>query len=104
MSKTIPRTAVLAITTLALVYLVACGGGDSALPTGASSVSGASAKIIGTVDDGASSSSAGAVRMASHRAGIKVTVVETGQTTETNGSGQFTVTVPAGTVSLHFEG
>lgn len=104
MSKTISRTAVLAITTLALVYLVACGGGDSALPTGASSVSGSSAKIIGTVDDGASSSSAGVVRMASHRAGIKVTVVETGQTTETNGSGQFTVTVPAGTVTLHFQG
>jgi hypothetical protein len=104
MSKTISRTAVLAITTLALVYLVACGGGDSALPTGASSVSGSSAKIVGTVDDGASSSSAGQVGMTSHRAGIKVTVVETGQSTETNSSGQFTVTVPAGTVTLRFQG
>lgn len=103
MPKTISRTAVLAIAILALVYLVACGG-DSALPTGASSASGASAKIVGTLDDGATGSSAGEVRMASHHPGIKVTVVETGQSTETNSSGQFTVTVPAGSVTLRFQG
>ncbi len=104
MSNTISRTAVLAITSLALISLIACGGGDSALPTGASSASGSSAKIIGTVDDGVSSSSFGEVGMASHRAGIKVTVVETGQSTETNSGGQFTVTVPAGSVTLLFQG
>ncbi|MFI5184860.1 MAG: hypothetical protein ACHQNV_10705 [Vicinamibacteria bacterium] len=56
------------------------------------------------MDDGTASSSGAQVAMASHRVGIRVTVVETGQTTETDGSGQFTVTVPAGTVTLHFQG
>jgi hypothetical protein len=44
------------------------------------------------------------VVIASHHAGIKVTVVETGESTETNGSGEFIVTAPAGTVTLHFQG
>jgi hypothetical protein len=102
--KILSRTGILLPITFALLYLAGCGGGGSALPTSASSASGSTAKIVGTVDDGATSSSVGEVAMASHRAGIKVTVVETGQSTETDGSGQFVVTVPAGTVTLHFEG
>ena len=103
MPKLPSRTAVLGLTTFALLYIAACGGG-SALPTSASSTSGPSAKIAGTVDDGATTASAGEVQAASHRAGIKVTVVETGESTETNSSGQFVITVPAGTVTLRFDG
>ena len=98
------RAFALGLVTSALFYLAACGG-DSSLPTGASS-SGSSATIHGTVNDltASASSAHGEVSMASHHAGIRVTVVETGQTTETNGSGEFVVSVPAGTITLHFQG
>lgn len=98
------RAGVLALTAFAVLYLSACGGGSSMLPTGGSSAGGSSATIVGTVDDGAASNSLGEVQTASRRAGITVTVVETGQSTQTNGSGEFVITVPAGTVTLRFQG
>jgi hypothetical protein len=44
------------------------------------------------------------VAASSRHAGITVTVVETGQTTQTDGSGQFVITAPAGAVTLRFQG
>lgn len=105
MPKFIARASVLALTTFAVLYLVACGGGAAMLPTGASSTSGSVATISGTVDNGVVGSSSNAeVSMASRWAGITVTVVQTGQTTQTNQAGQFVITAPAGTVTLRFEG
>jgi hypothetical protein len=104
MPKIMTRASILALTTFAVLYLVACGGGDAMLPTSASPAAGSFATISGTLDDGITASSNDDVRMASRWVGIKVTVVQTGQSTETNQAGQFVITVPAGTVTLRFEG
>ena len=71
------------------------------MPTGASSSGGAT--IMGTVNSSASASGAGDVRAMAGGAGITVAVVQTGQSTMTDGSGRFVLTgVPSGTVTLHF--
>jgi hypothetical protein len=86
------------------LVLSACSGGSGSSVTGPSS---APAMIKGTVDDGSSTGSngiGGGVTAASRRAGIKITVVETGDSTQTNSKGEFTITVPAGTITLRFQG
>ncbi len=103
MQKTLSRTSALIPAAFAVLGLVACGGGTSALPTSASSSS-PSATLRGTVNDATAAITPGGVAMASHHAGIKVTVVETGQTTETDNSGTFVISVPAGAVTLRFQG
>jgi len=105
MPRFLTRASFLGLTTFAVLYLAACNGKDSMTPTGSSSAS-RFATIAGTVDDGspASGTSGSDVGIASRWVGIKVTVVETGESTETNQSGQFVITVPAGTVTLRFEG
>jgi hypothetical protein len=103
MPKTMSHTAVLAFTALLGLSLAACGG-SSMSPTGASSSSGASATIRGTVDDATASLNPSEVSMASRHSGIKVTVAETGQSTTTDGSGTFIITAPSGTATLHFQG
>jgi hypothetical protein len=103
MPKTFSRTSALILAAFAAIGLAACGGGSAALPTSASS-SNPSATLRGTVNDTTAAITPGGVAMASRHAGIKVTVVETGQTTETDGSGTFVISVPAGTVTLRFQG
>ena len=71
------------------------------MPTGASASGGAT--IVGTVNPGATASGFGEVRALAGRSGITVTVVQTGQSTQTDSSGRFVLTdVPPGTVTLHF--
>ena len=73
------------------------------MPTGASGSAGAT--IVGTVNPRAAAASLGEVRALAASSGITVSVVQTGQSTQTNGSGQFVLTnLPAGTVTLHFTG
>ena len=73
------------------------------MPTGASGSNGAT--IVGTVNPGATAGSHAEVRAMAGSSGITVTVVQTGQSTQTNGSGQFVLTnLPAGTVTLRFTG
>lgn len=73
------------------------------MPTGASGSGGAT--IVGTVNPGATAGSRGEVRAMAGSSGITVTVVQTGQSTQTDSSGRFVLTnVPAGDVTLHFTG
>jgi hypothetical protein len=73
------------------------------MPTGASGSAGAT--IVGTVNPGATASSRGEVRAMAASSGITVTVVQTGQSAQTNSSGQFVLTnVPPGDVTLRFTG
>jgi hypothetical protein len=103
MANTFSRTGILTLVSVATLYFAACGG-SSTLPTSSSSASSPTATVRGTVDDTTASLAPGEVAMASHHAGIRVTVVETGQSTETDGSGSFVITAPAGTVTLRFQG
>jgi hypothetical protein len=83
----------------------ACGGSSPGAPSPA-----AGATLIGTVETGpsAASVSAASVRPLSAgpgRAGITVTVVGSSTTTTTDDSGRFVLTgLPAGSITLHFEG
>ena len=102
MPKTIFRAAVLTFSILAVLSFAACSS-SSMGPTSASS-SDASATIRGTVDDATALRNPSEVSAASHHAGIKVTVVETGQSTTTDVSGTFVLSAPAGTATLRFQG
>jgi hypothetical protein len=100
----IPHGLAAALVACGGLVLGACSGGSGSSVTGSSP---APAMIKGTVDDGSSTGSSGiggGVSAASRRAGIKVTVVETGDSTETNSKGEFTMTVPAGRITLRFQG
>jgi hypothetical protein len=96
------RFLVLPVAAICALAWVACSGSNTA----PSSVQGAT--IQGTVSG--ASSTAGSASSASRRAsaadsaaGMTVTVMETGQSVTTDGSGRFVLTgLPSGSVTLHF--
>ena len=89
---------------LAGLLAAACGS-DSTM---SSPTSMAAATVQGTVNGsgtGSTSLSASAASSAAVKAGIKVTVVGTGLSTTTDGSGRFTLTgITSDSIVLHFEG
>lgn len=83
--------------------LGALGCGDSAGPTGATRIAGAT--IQGTVNPGAAAASEGVRALSGAGANIRVTVVGTSLSVTTDASGRFTIEgVPAGSVELRFQG
>jgi hypothetical protein len=95
-----------------LSFALACGKGTSltdptatagsSAPTTAAAAPASGATIAGTVQGVGAAARGGVGALSS---GLRVTVVGTGQSTTTDGSGHFTLTgVPAGDVQLRFQG
>jgi hypothetical protein len=102
MSKIIRTLSVLTICVLVAISLSSCGG--SADLTGSGSDA---ATIQGRVANSGSATATAddSVRkMSGNKSGIVVTVVGTGASTMTDAQGDFVISVPAGDVTLRFQG